>query len=65
MSDSRRLVFVHQSKLYIVDTQTKKPRELFYAAPYEVERFKISKDERMIYYSITTREADIWLATLE
>ena len=65
MSDSRRLIFAHRSKLYLVDSLSKKPRELFSAAPHDVQRFKLSKDERMIYYSVTSREADIWLASLE
>ncbi|HEX5735522.1 MAG TPA: protein kinase [Blastocatellia bacterium] len=65
LSDGRRFIFAHQNKVYIVDTQTKKPRALFPLAPHDVSEFKISKDDRMIYYSITTKEADIWLATLE
>jgi eukaryotic-like serine/threonine-protein kinase len=65
MSDSRRLIFCDKNKLYLVDSLLKKPRELFSAAPHEVNRFKISKDDRTIYYSISTREGDIWLATLE
>lgn len=65
MSDSRRVIFAHENGLYIVDSLSKKPRELFSAVPHEVQRFKLSRDDRIIYYSITTREADIWLATLD
>ena len=40
-------------------------REVLNAAPYEIDRFDLSRDNRTISYSLTTREADIWMATLQ
>ncbi|HEU4391228.1 MAG TPA: hypothetical protein VFV34_25745, partial [Blastocatellia bacterium] len=65
MNDDRRIIVTYQSTLYIADSQTKKSHPAFSTAPYEVSGFKISHDNRTIYYSTGPKEADIWLATLE
>jgi Tol biopolymer transport system component len=66
LSDSRRLLFQHQDKLYLIDSQSKKIRELLSAAPNELGNgVTISRDDRQIYFSLVTTEADIWLMNLE
>jgi len=66
LSDSRRLLFEHQSKLYLIDSQSKKVRELLSVAPNEFGiGVTISRDERQLYFSLVTTEADIWLVNLE
>jgi eukaryotic-like serine/threonine-protein kinase len=66
LSDSRRLLFLHQGKLYLIDSQSKKVRELLSVSPNEFGfGVTISRDDRQIYYSLVTTEADIWLMTLE
>jgi len=66
LSDSGRLLFKHQGKLYLVDSQSKKIHEVLSVAPHD---FGIgvapSRDNRLIYFSLLTTEADIWLMTLE
>jgi len=66
LSDSRRLLFLNQSKLYLIDSESKKIHEVLSAAPHD---FGIgvapSRDNRLIYFSLLTTEADIWLMTLE
>ena len=65
LNDSRRLIFVREDKIYLVDSQTKKAREIFSVAPNHLQSLGISKDNRTIYYSLTTTEADVWLMTMQ
>lgn len=66
LSDSRRLLFLHQGKLYLIDSRSKKVRELLSVAPNEFGfGVTISRDDRQIYFSLVTTEADIWLMNLE
>ncbi|PYS56603.1 MAG: hypothetical protein DMF74_28180, partial [Acidobacteria bacterium] len=66
LSDSRRLLFPHQGKLYLVDSQSKKIHEVLSVAPYVFSSGgALSRDDRLIYFSLVTTEADIWLMTLE
>jgi Tol biopolymer transport system component len=66
LSDSRRLLLNHQGRIYLVDSPTKRVQEVLSIAPYEIARrgFAISRDDRRIYFSLATIEADIWLASL-
>jgi hypothetical protein len=66
LSDSRRLLFLNQSKLYLIDSQSRKVHEVLSVAPYEFGGgVTLSRDDRLIYFSLLTNEADIWLMTLE
>jgi len=66
LSDSRRLLFQDQSKLYLIDSQSKKSHEVLSVAPHEFGNgVTLPQDGRMIYFSLLTTEADIWLMTLE
>ena len=66
LSDSRRLLFKRQSKLYLVDSQSKKVHEVLSVAPHDFGfGVALSRDDRLIYFSLLTTEADIWLMTLE
>ena len=66
LSDSRRLVFQHQGKLSLIDSRSKRVRELLSVGPNVFGNgFTISRDDRQIYFSLVTTEADIWLMTLE
>ncbi len=66
LSDSRRLLFQDQSKLYLIDSQSKKSHEVLSVAPHEFGNgVTLPRDDRMIYYCLLTTEADIWLMTLE
>jgi hypothetical protein len=63
LSDSRRLLFHHGGKIHLVDSETRKQRELISVAPEEIARrgFAISPDDRHIYFSMSTTEADVWM----
>jgi Tol biopolymer transport system component len=66
LSDSRRLLFQQHDKLYLIDSQSKKIHEVLSVAPHEFARgVTLPRDDRMIYFSLLTTEADIWLMTLE
>jgi len=61
-SDGRRLIFGDGGgALYLLDTQTKKVRQLYSLAPQLIDGFTLSQDDRLIYFSYFTEEADIWL----
>jgi Tol biopolymer transport system component len=60
LSDSRRLLFVHSGKLYLVDSQSGRVRELLAMAPREAVIGVASRDDRWIYLSVQATEADVW-----
>ena len=65
-SDSRRLLFQSQGKLYLIDSRSKKVREILSVAPNEFGNgITLSRDDRQIYFSLVSTEADIWLMNLE
>jgi Tol biopolymer transport system component len=65
LSDNRRLLFYRDDKIYLVDSQSKRVREVFSVAPRRFRGFAVSRDNRLIYFGIETIEADIWMMTLE
>ena len=66
LSDSRRLLLQHQGKLYLIDSQSKKIQEVLSIARHEFGNgVTLPRDDRLIYFSLITTEADIWLMTLE
>jgi Tol biopolymer transport system component len=65
LKDSRRLLFVSGGRLLLLDTQTKQTRELFSVAPHRIEGFTLSPDDRQIYFSRASNEADIWLMSVK
>lgn len=64
LSDSRRVLFNQEGRLWMVDSADKKTREVLSVAPQEIGRrgFALSRDDRTIYFSLATTESDIWLA---
>ena len=65
LSDSRRLLFVHSDKLYLADSQSGRVQEVLSMAPQEVIMGVASRDDRWIYLSLRTTEADVWQMSLE
>jgi Tol biopolymer transport system component len=68
LSDSRRLLFHNEadSKIYLVDSRTRKVHEILSAAPNAAgQGSPISPDGRWIYFGSAVTESDIWLATFE
>ena len=65
LSDSRRLVFMDSQKIYLLDTATKRVKEVYSAAPHRLQSITLSSDNRSIGVSLAINEADIWLASLK
>ena len=65
LNDNRRLLFFSQDKLYLLDSRTRKSQEILSVAPNRFQSLGLSRDNRVIYFSLQTTEADIWLASLD
>jgi hypothetical protein len=50
----------------LIDTETGRTKQLLSVAPKRLEgRVSLSPDNRTIYFTASTTEADVWLATLK
>jgi hypothetical protein len=61
-------VFHDHAKIYLIDSQSKRLREIHSAAPREIgldASLGVQADGRQIYFSLTSAEADIWLMTVK
>jgi eukaryotic-like serine/threonine-protein kinase len=65
LSDSRRLLFAHGGKIFLVDGATKKWHEVFSVKQENVGGFGLARDNRTIYFTFKVVEADIWLLTMK
>ena len=66
LRDSRRLLFEYQGKLYLLDRLSKRRREVLSVPPYEVRpQFRLSRDNRLIVFTLDSTESDIWLMKFE
>ncbi len=65
LGDNRRLLFSHDDKIFLLDSQSKKLHQILSVAPNRLEALGLSKDNRLIYYSLTMTDADVWLMTLK
>ena len=65
LNDNRRLIYAELTRLYLLDTLTGQRRELYSVAPNNLGRLSLSRDNRRLYYSLFTPEADIWLVSLD
>jgi hypothetical protein len=62
--DNRQLLYTSRGELLIFDTVTRKSRPLLSVAPHTLQGYGLSTDNRTLYFSLVTIEADIWLITL-
>ena len=66
LPDSRRLLYVNQGKILIVDSQSKKSKEVLSVAPENIRSgLSLSQDGRQLYFNCGSNEGDIWLLTLQ
>jgi Tol biopolymer transport system component len=61
LPDSRRFVFALGDKIYIVDTETKKIKEIFSHQPEYIRTPFVSRDGRLLYYTALSSQSNIWL----
>jgi Tol biopolymer transport system component len=64
LADSRRLLFVDQGALHIVDSLSGETHEFLSITPDAVGYPSISDDNRWIYFSRVSTQADIWMLSL-
>jgi len=67
LSDNRKLIFYHNGKLYLVNSESKRSHEILSVSPHQIpiRGFGVSRDNRLIYFSLATNEADIWVLNFE
>jgi Tol biopolymer transport system component/tRNA A-37 threonylcarbamoyl transferase component Bud32 len=67
LSDSRRLLFLDRGRIHLLDSESGTTLELVSVMPEEIARrgFAVSPDDRRIYFSVSTTEADVWIAELD
>ena len=64
LNDNRRLVFPSSGHLFILDSETGEVQELFAPPVGSADYPTVSRDNRTLCFTLTNREADIWLLTL-
>jgi len=65
LKDNRRLVYYLNGKIYLVDSQTKKPREILSIPNLSLDDPNVSPDQKWLYYSATSIDEDIWMITMK
>ena len=64
LSDSKRLIFADLGKMYLLDIITKREHEIHNVGRNSFGVFALSRDNRRLYYSLLSTEADIHLLPL-
>jgi len=67
LNDNRRLLFVSQGMILLLDTRARKYQPVLQVTDEDVDIGSpgLTRDNRMIYFTFVAAEADIWLRTLE
>jgi len=66
LNDNRHLLFVSQGKILLYDTHTRQYRLVLTVTDQDVDigSASLSRDNRTIYFTFVSAEADIWLMNL-
>jgi len=64
LGDGRRLIYIGQGRLFLLDSLTKRGHELLSLPPNEIEWPTLSRDNRTIVFLLAATQADVWLAEL-
>jgi Tol biopolymer transport system component len=66
LKDDRQLLFVSQGTIYVYDTQSRKYRQVYVVTDQDVDIGSpaLSRDNRTLYFTDVTAEADLWLLDL-
>jgi len=62
--NNRMILFIHQSKLFLIDVETRRYREVLSLLPTHIRRVRTSQNGRMIHIFCRVAERDIWLTEL-
>ena len=63
LKDGRRILFSFQGKLFVVDRVSRAFREVMSLSQNSLGSVGLSADERALYFTVMTAEADIWMMT--
>jgi Tol biopolymer transport system component len=63
LGDGRRLLYSNRGKLFVLDSVSKRSREILSVAPDDFDGVALSPDNRTIYFTRTTQQGNIWLMT--
>lgn len=61
LNDNRRILFIRAGKIFLSDPATRQARLIYSAAPYRINSFALSHDNRSIYFSPEENAADLWV----
>ena len=64
LADSRRFVFIKDNKVFLTDSETKKTKEIYSRQPEQIRSPFVSRDGRLLYFTMVFNESDIWLLDL-
>jgi hypothetical protein len=64
LNDSRRRIRPELGKMLLLDTRTGRERELYNVEPRGFGLVTLSRDNRRIYYSLFSSEANVWMVSL-
>ena len=65
LSDSRRLLYWDEGRIFLLDTRSKAARQVLATPPgSEYNDFSLSGDDRTLYLSRDTEQGGIWLLTM-
>ncbi len=65
LSDNSRLLYERDGGIHLLETQTKKSREVLSAGPDTLITVCPTRDARMLYYTVQKTESDVWLLSRE
>jgi len=67
LNDSKRMFFVHEGKIWLLNTDTSVRQIVVQSKEWDVERRGIaaSRDNRWIYFSGSRSDSEIWLGVVE
>jgi Tol biopolymer transport system component len=65
LKDSRRALFTHRDRLFIVDTVSKTTQEVLSVTPDIFDSVALSPDNRTLYFTRETQQGDVWLLTFK
>ncbi|MEK7830218.1 MAG: hypothetical protein AAB401_03985, partial [Acidobacteriota bacterium] len=64
LNDNRRLIFRENSDLFLLDWQSGQTQKIYSSnMPIQLSHHQISRDNRRLYFTTISAEADIWLLT--
>lgn len=66
LNDNRRLIFADGNRLVMVDTLTKRSKELLILAPTDrIKSLTITPDNSSVYFAVVKNESDLWIGTIQ